>query len=599
MMHLPIRHLPVLSVLILLLPVAVSATGLYSGPLPDFEGDRFHRVVDFQTGQPLEPGLPGETFEWASPAVVDWNHDGVFDLIVGYNLREPDMIRMVVYLNQGSVGDPRFTGTPGPDTCFYVETVYPGESGFRIFESLGWHMPYSGHKFMVHNPGIYDFNHDGLFDILVNEQTYDPGQGRGQWFLLNTGSPGAPEFGVSAYLHDDAAAQGLPPGGYRDAFDLFRQLPGNATGSYPCMTLVDWNSDGIPDINYANASTQVLYGALDGAGNWYARDGAWSPASPVGEGEFGHTPHILTADFNGDGVNELLVGDAQGHCQPGCDGFLELFVRDPGTTEVRYIRDTDRMFMLSSPANPDGFPDAGWWHPRPAAIDFDEDGDPDILCGWGGGNGQGQVGTGIYHYRTPGGDEPGSHPIFAESIPVQVSSFTVEWAGERAELRWRSATGGTGFDVFRQRDDEAPRVEIGQATVATDGEYRFQDPQPPGSGARYWLREAAGQEWIGPATLGASGLAGPLRLLPAEPNPFVERTTLRFATVGTGPARLRILDLRGRVVAQLPVPPSVGGSQAVEWDGRDASGGLLARGTYLVELLADGQRQTRKLSISR
>ena len=43
--------------------LASSADTTYSGPLPDFEADRFNVVLDARSGAYLTPGLPGETFE--------------------------------------------------------------------------------------------------------------------------------------------------------------------------------------------------------------------------------------------------------------------------------------------------------------------------------------------------------------------------------------------------------------------------------------------------------------------------------------------------------------------------------------------------------
>ena len=395
-----------------LFPLQPLRASMYEGPLPQFEVDRFNTVKDAKIGTSLRPRLVGKDFEWPSVAQVDWNHDGLFDLIVGYNLRQPDVIRMVVYINQGSVGNPKFLGMASHSTCFYVEAIYPDEEKPRIFENAGYHAPHTPHKFLVHTPGVLDVNNDGLFDILVNEGLYDPKQRRGQWLLLNIGLIGKPRF-KAVYLHDDHFEPQLSPGPYVEGLTLFRDLPSEARGGLPVFTLVDWDSDGILDIHYSSRSTYIMFGAKDERGNWFVPEKKWQKQLPTDGKPFGITPHMITADFNGDGINELLVASARDNGKYSGDGFLSLFVRVPASPTIRYAREFPRLFSLNSDNNPWWFYKHGWWHPRIAAIDFDEDGDPDILAGWGGGNDQNQKGTKIYLYRTPGGI-PGSHPRFSK-----------------------------------------------------------------------------------------------------------------------------------------------------------------------------------------
>ena len=382
----------------------------FEGPLPDFEGDRFNTVKDAKIGTSLRPRLPGRDFEWPSVAQADWNHDGLFDLIVGYNLRQPDVIRMVVYINQGSVGNPKFMGMALPSTCFYLKAIYPDEETPRIFENSGHHVPHTPHNFLVHTPGVLDVNNDGLFDILVNEGVYDRKQRRGQWLLMNIGRLGKPRF-RAVYLHEGNFETQLSPGPYVESMTMFRDLPSEARGGFPVFTLVDWDSDGIPDIHYSSRRSYILFGDRDARGNWFVPEKKWHKQVPTDGNPFGKFPHILTADFNGDGINEVLVASARDKGQYTGDGFLSLFVRAPGHPTVHYIRDIPRLFSLNSDDNPWWLYDHGWWHPRIAAIDFDEDGDLDILAGWGGGNDQKQKGTKMYLYRTPGG-VPGSHPQY-------------------------------------------------------------------------------------------------------------------------------------------------------------------------------------------
>jgi hypothetical protein len=85
--------------------------------------------------------------------------------------------------------------------------------------------------------------------------------------------------------------------------------------------------------------------------------------------------------------------------------------------------------------------------------------------------------------------------------------------------------------------------------------------------------------WAEPAAV------GPLALSAAAPNPFRGATTLRFATPSAGAVWLEIYDVTGRRVAA-PVSGGVlpAGAHAIEWDGRDSGGRVVATGVYFLRL---------------
>ena len=70
---------------------------------------------------------------------------------------------------------------------------------------------------------------------------------------------------------------------------------------------------------------------------------------------------------------------------------------------------------------------------------------------------------------------------------------------------------------------------------------------------------------------------------PREPNPFGDRTTLRFTLPEAADARVEVLDLLGRRVALLADGPAEAGTHTVVWDGAGAPAGVyvvrLATGT--------------------
>ena len=105
-------------------------------------------------------------------------------------------------------------------------------------------------------------------------------------------------------------------------------------------------------------------------------------------------------------------------------------------------------------------------------------------------------------------------------------------------------------------------------------------------------------DWLIPSSpVGVETIAGAttLDLLPNSPNPFSEHTSLKFALPAAGSARLAVYDIAGRRVAELVNRSMDAGVHSVTWDGRDASGTMVASGVYLARLEAGGKTMTREM----
>jgi len=88
-----------------------------------------------------------------------------------------------------------------------------------------------------------------------------------------------------------------------------------------------------------------------------------------------------------------------------------------------------------------------------------------------------------------------------------------------------------------------------------------------------------------------------LMLAAPFPNPFSERTTLRFTLPDRAPVRLAIYDVLGRRVTTLLDRPAASGTHRIPWDGTDAAGRRVAAGTYVAHLETgtDSGRATRSV----
>lgn len=80
------------------------------------------------------------------------------------------------------------------------------------------------------------------------------------------------------------------------------------------------------------------------------------------------------------------------------------------------------------------------------------------------------------------------------------------------------------------------------------------------------------------------GLPVAVQLAEPRPNPFNPRVTLSMSLAASGPVRLTVHDARGRLLVTLADGTFPAGEHAVQWDGRDRQGRVVAAGVYLVVL---------------
>jgi hypothetical protein len=84
-------------------------------------------------------------------------------------------------------------------------------------------------------------------------------------------------------------------------------------------------------------------------------------------------------------------------------------------------------------------------------------------------------------------------------------------------------------------------------------------------------------------------------LRPAFPNPFNPRTTLTFVLGNSGPIRLSVYDIKGRLVRTLYDGIETSGEHHLDWNGRNDAGTEVGSGIYFVRLEAESAVRTRKV----
>jgi hypothetical protein len=99
---------------------------------------------------------------------------------------------------------------------------------------------------------------------------------------------------------------------------------------------------------------------------------------------------------------------------------------------------------------------------------------------------------------------------------------------------------------------------------------------------------------IADAPAGAPDTA-PIRLLPCAPNPFRNKTAIRFDLSRPLDVTVRIYDVRGRLVLTLADGPYRAARHALFWDGHDCRGRAVASGLYFLKLNAGEDSRGQRL----
>ena len=187
------------------------------------------------------------------------------------------------------------------------------------------------------------------------------------------------------------------------------------------------------------------------------------------------------------------------------------------------------------------------------------------------------------------------------TIPVELATFSATADGDRVTLDWVTAseTNNAGFDVERSTDGEtfaAIGYEAGRGTTTEAQRYRFVDATPPFARTLYYRLRQVDTDGTDEYSDAIPVRITPdqLELLPSAPNPFADRTRLRYRLPETGPVRLEVFDLLGRRVATL-----VDGEQEAGPHETMLQGARLASGAYFVRLTSGDRSVTQQVRIVR
>jgi len=210
----------------------------------------------------------------SAPVVVDWNEDGLLDLLIGNELTSQG-IRL--YLNSGTTTNPVLT------TWTYIQSSGSDINRYRCC------------------PQVYDLNLDGKKDLIMGENNAQI------YYYENTGTNAAPAFSGFEAVQSD----GSP-------IDLYYGTR---------LWVNDWNEDGLPDLLVSDFDGYVYqyYSIPTGVGDqatWSIESGfAFTIAGNPTTGAFAvrlALPDAAEVSFDVfDAAGRLVYESAEGMMSPG------------------------------------------------------------------------------------------------------------------------------------------------------------------------------------------------------------------------------------------------------------------------------------------
>mgnify|MGYP006269905297 CR=1 FL=1 len=308
---------------------------------------------DFLVGEMLDLGTG------ASPALVDYNADGLLDLVVGNEgAFEPGGnkdTRLYLFENVGSAQSPEF------------ELVDDDYLGLSVFDAFTTFSPtfgdldsdgdldilvgeINGELFYAENtagagqplsfgpwvygymdidvgnisvPQIIDLDRDGLNDLVIGERTGNVN------FFKNIGTPSAPMFNPDVNASPNQLALG----------NINTAVPGSISG-YSAPLVLDQNGEYIL-ITGTQGGALELYNQIDGN-----LQGSFQlDTEMMGGIQVGARTKLAAADLDNDGLLELIVGNQRG----GLSAF-QTPLRLDSTSPVEQVAGTEPIKLFPNPA---------------------------------------------------------------------------------------------------------------------------------------------------------------------------------------------------------------------------------------------------------
>lgn len=474
-----------------------------------------------------------------------------------------------------------------------------------------------------------DYNRDGFQDVYLGKIADDNillnGDGTGGFVPANAIGigPAGPTNSVSwvdydldgnldLYLGTTSGPNALLDsyGDLGGGFFVFSPVPGVTADLSNCKsaTWTDGNLDGRLDLYLVNSfsanvmleNTPIGFSDISGSSGLddvtNSTGAAWGDLDNDGDFDLYLTNDGMADKLfrcNGDflytqvpGVNVTDMGHGRGvqMVDLNNDMYLDIYVVRNGQPDLLLMNNGDFTFTQA----PVGPPEADGPGNALVAGDLDNDGSVDLFI------------TRVNNTNVLLKNDLGQannwfdlRLIGAENQPDAIGARVVLTAGGVSQSRLLVGAGYQGMSSRVQSFGLGSNSQVDQIDIYwPDGTLQSVGPFV----ANMHLQVTQGENPASPVGDDLDGLPRATVLGKAHPNPFNPSTTIEFALAKSGPTRLDVFDLNGRLVHTLVSESLTAGHHSATWTGQDQTGRPVASGAYFYRLqAADGAVQSGRM----
>ena len=300
-------------------------------------------------------------------------------------------------------------------------------------------------------------------------------------------------------------------------------------GAYP--QIADWNEDGLIDLLVGDTNGKIsLFQNNGSVGNPQLTAKGFIKANNT-DLYVGNRASPVVVDWNNDGKKDLVVGDD--------NGYIRLYLNsgannDPKFTSFTYIRMNNANIIVSYSASPE-------------VCDLDGDGKKDLLVSDYSGY--------VYFYRNSGTD---ANPIFTTQERLLAGSNYMKTNSSYARIDVVDWDEDGDLDILAGETDAYVSLFLNTSNPSSVAEQPFEVP------SEFSLRQN-------------------------YPNPFNSSTTIFYQLPKPANVNLSVFNLSGQLVKALVNEPKMAGYHLVNWDASGVSSGI-----YLIKLTTDQFSETKK-----